>query len=437
MCHKTLLSILLFALTFSGCLTIENGFDKLPPGSWRATLDLEGFSNQPRGDEDDVQNRAFEEVSKGELPFNFELEYEEDGSITIIIKNAEERLLAENVQFGRMKYRSVDTFLIDFPVFDSYIKGTFQERVMKGKWYVNYKENYEVPFKAEYGRDFRFTTLKKKPAIDLSGKWETTFSLDDDPYGAIGEFKQSGNKLTGTFLTETGDFRFLEGTVQGNKFYLSCFDGSHAFLFEGKILEDETLIGSFRSGKHYKTTWTAKRNNEAQLGDPNELTFLKEGYDKIDFSFPTPFGEMVSISDDRYKGKVKLVQIMGTWCPNCYDETQFLTTYLSENPSDQLEVISLAFERYEDSAKAKESIQRFKEKMNVPYEILHAGSSNKKKAAESLPMLNHVLSYPTMIFIDKNDKVRKIHTGFSGPATSLFGDYKKEFEGFVAELIAE
>ena len=122
-------------------------------------------------------------------------------------------------------------------------------------------ENYAIRFKAKHGRDHRFTQLKKEPLFDISGKWETTFGIDkSEPYPAIGEFKQSGNKLTGTFLTETGDYRFLEGTVQANKMYLSVFDGSHAFLFEAKLMEDSTLIGSFRSGNHYKTLWEAKRN---------------------------------------------------------------------------------------------------------------------------------------------------------------------------------
>ena len=53
-------------------------------------------------------------------------------------------------------------------------------------------------------------------------------------------------------------------------------------------------------------------------------------------------------------------------------------------------------------------------------------------------MLNHVLSYPTTIFIDKKGVVRKIHTGFNGPATGeKYTEFKTEFEGFVGELIDE
>lgn len=82
---------------------------------------------------------------------------------------------------------------------------------------------------------------------------------DKDTTKAIGEFVQVENNLTGTFLTESGDYRYLDGTVQANKLYLSCFDGAHAFLFEGKIEADNTINGIFYSGKNYKATWSSKK----------------------------------------------------------------------------------------------------------------------------------------------------------------------------------
>ena len=75
--------------------------------------------------------------------------------------------------------------------------------------------------------------------------------------------------------------------------------------------------------------------------------------------------------------------------------------------------------------------------MNIPYEVLLAGQSDKKEAAKSLPMLNHILSYPTMIFIDKTGAVRKIHTGFSGPATSKYETFIEEFEQTIDQLSSE
>ena len=73
------------------------------------------------------------------------------------------------------------------------------------------------------------------------------------------------------------------------------------------------------------------------------------------------------------------------------------------------------------------AIQTYKDEFGIPYEILHAGHSKKSEAAKSLPMLNHILSFPTMIFIDRENKVRRIHTGFSGPATSVYKDFEVVF----------
>ena len=222
-----------------------------------------------------------------------------------------------------------------------------------------------------------------------------------------------------------------------DRLYLSCFDGAHAFLFEGKILEDKSITGSFQSGNHYKTTWVAKRNETYELEDPNNLTFLKEGADKLSFAFEDPTGKTISLTNEEYKGKVKIVQIFGTWCPNCRDETEFLQEYLKKHPNNDLKVIALAFEKHKDKAKANKVLTTYKNKFDIKYDMVHAGYSNKKEAAQALPMLNHILSYPTMIFVDRNDQVRKIHTGFNGPATSKYQEFTKEFDEFVQGLLSE
>ncbi|HRD38300.1 MAG TPA: TlpA family protein disulfide reductase, partial [Bacteroidia bacterium] len=88
-----------------------------------------------------------------------------------------------------------------------------------------------LQFEAVYNNATRFVTTAK-PKVDFTGRYEVTFNAGtSDAYKAVGIFKQSGSKVTGTFLTETGDYRYLEGAVQNSNMSLSCFDGSHAFLF--------------------------------------------------------------------------------------------------------------------------------------------------------------------------------------------------------------
>lgn len=419
------------------CLVMENKYDKIAPGPWRAILKLDGRS-VPITEEVDPSETTIEEVIQGELPFVLEVVYDENNDFYINIINGEEKIKLDNIKFGKDLQTMKDTVLIDIPIYESYIQAICEERIMEGKWVVKTRDNYEIPFVARQGQNHRFTRLRKKPITDVSGKWEVTFGLNEqEPYPAIGEFKQDGNHLTGTFLTETGDYRFLEGTVQDNKLYLSCFDGAHAFLFEAKITDENTMIGSFRSGKHYTNTWEAKRNPDANLIHPDSLTFLKEGFDKVEFAFTNPQGKSVSLADEAYQNKIKIVQIFGTWCPNCRDETLFLTEYLKKKNNPDLAVIALAFEKHRDKTKANNAIQTYKEKFGIDYEMLHAGYANKKEAAQSLPMLNHILSYPTMIFIDRKNQVRKIHTGFAGPATSEFVDFSKNFDDFVSKLLEE
>ncbi len=441
--HLALLVLLLCSMgLFHHCLVMDNQFPHLAPGLWRATLQLlpkESVSNPKGKPLPELMEYQFEEVSGGELPFFMDVQYEPDSNIVIHIINGEERIPVRDVRVFKDKASPHDSVYINFPVYDSFIRAAFEERVISGEWVVNNRGSYyAIPFAAKFGQGHRFTTLKKTPMLDLSGKWAAQFGIDsDDPWPAIGIFRQDGNQLSGTFTTETGDYRFLEGTIQDNKMYLSCFDGSHAFLFEAKINPDSTLIGSFRSGKHYRTMWKAHRDPTAQLTSPDSLTFLNEGYDKFSFLFTNPEGKVINTEDDHFRGKVKIYQILGTWCPNCRDETTFLVDYLKNNPSDDLEVVALAFEKYRDKDKANAAIKRYQKAFGMPYEIVHAGYYNKKEAAQALPMLNHVLSYPTLIFVDKNDQVRRIHTGFYGPATSEYASFQNDFDVLIKQLINE
>lgn len=433
------LFILVIVFSLNGCLVVDNPFNGLPPGPWRAVLKLDGNVKLPEDDLGffEVPEIKDEVIKTGELPFNFEVFYE-DGDLDnfrIEIINGEERIpvSSEDIIFGWDHSIGKDTLTINFPIYESYIKGIYAENIIQGYWHVKTKKNYRIPFEAKFGQNHRFAKLIEPEELNVDGKWEVTFEAETEtPYKAIGEFKQDGNKLTGTFITETGDYRFLEGTVHDQNLFLSCFDGSHAFLFEAKLMENGKLSGIFKSGKHYQCLWEGVRNPDFELRDPNTLTYLKEDYDRFDFSFTNTEGETISLDQERFKNKVKIIQVMGTWCPNCMDETNFLIDYLSKNSNDNLEVIALGFEKH-DEAKNLELLSNFKKRLNIPYEVLSAGSP--KNSAEALPMLNHIMSYPTLIFIDKNDQVRKIHTGFSGPATSEYEGFVKGFEETVEMLL--
>ena len=432
--------VLLFVAT--ACTFVQDRYPALPPGPYRAVVELEynPIIPNPRGEPlASKTNLEFDEVTEGLLPFTMDVVYENDSVFRIEMHNGEETIVVppEHIAYGRDREQGRDTIRIDFPVYDTYISAYFEEKVIEGVWVVNYRDSYRIPFKAFHGQGHRFTVLRKTPVADVSGAWAVTFGTEtDEPYPGIAEFVQDGNELRGTFRTETGDYRYLEGTVQANKLYLSVFDGSHAFLFEALIKDDGTLSGTFRSGRHYKTNWTARRDDQFELADPTALTAMREDV-PLSFSFPDADGRTVSLADERYRGKPKLIKIMGTWCPNCREQAEFLKDYLASHDTGDLEVIALAFERYgADDDRSRAAIRRYEAEMNSPWPVLLAGPSSKTAAGDALPMLDRILSYPTLLFVDRNDRVRKIYTGYNGKATSKFAEFEAGFEQTLAEIMA-
>lgn len=325
-----------------------------------------------------------------------------------------------------------DSVRFKMPLFDNEFKGVYKNDQLSGDWY-NYakSKDYKLPLIAKPMQSIPY----KKPKVNFEGKWQTTFKKGtENQYSAIAEFKQKANILTGTFLTETGDYRFLSGKIKNNNFYVSAFDGAHAFHFEGELV-DSTLNGTFYSGNHYKANFVAVRDEAASLRDANTLTYLKDGYNEIKFSFKNENGDSISLSDEQYQNKVVIVQILGTWCPNCMDESRLYSKLYKKYNSKGLEIIGLAFESSKDERRVFQNLKRYKKQMGISYEILWAGKASKKYAAEVLPMLNHVMSFPTSIFIDKDGKVQRIHTGFNGPATSKYEPYVAELEEFLGKLL--
>lgn len=371
------------------------------------------------------------EVSNGQrLPFEFTMSKNMDSGYVMKVFNAEEVITIDEFEFNG------DSIDIRMPIFEGHISGTFTDEQITGQ-FLEESKGRSVPFKATYGFSERFKT-SKDAQVNISGIWETYFNVNTEgEYPAKGIFMQNGNKVKGTFRTNTGDYRYLDGVVTGDSLKLSAFDGSHVFLFLAQVT-DSTLNGTFYSGEHTVQEFMGARNEAFELPDSNSLTYLREGYDRFNFSFPNTEGVEVSLDDPMFKNKTVLVQIMGTWCPNCLDETRFYVDYIKNNPELDVQFVGLAFEYAKTEEKAFEGIQRLKEREEVPYPILLAqyGTSNKQKANEKLPMLNHILSYPTTIYIDKNGDVRKIHTGFNGPATGdKFVEFKKEFNKTIQELV--
>lgn len=381
----------------------------LKTGSWRVVVDMQGV----------------------EMPFQMEVMPARDGEApNIYFVNADERIEAQSVsvQDGLVEVR-MDSF-------NTWLTGTVENDVWRGSLYKIKRDTTEqLPFVATHGRHYRFFELLRKPEIDVSGRWEVAFTEPDGKtYPAVGIFEQNGANVSGTFLTTTSDYRFLAGSVRGRKLYLSAYDGYHIFYFEAELTDDGRLAGDFRSGASWHETWAAERNPDAELPDVDTLTYLKEGYETFDFTFPNLDGEQVSLSDPRFEDKVVIVQIAGSWCPNCADETRFLAPWYKQNRDRGVEIVALMFEHFEEFDAAARQVRTWREQWDVTYPTLVAGTSEKTNASDALPQLNAVLAYPTTIFIGRDGKVQRIHNGFSGPATGE--RHEQEIASFNATVDA-
>ena len=418
MSPRQICSLLVTGTLFFGVVGCEQSLETTvtPPqpatGYWRATITLPG----------------------GEIETGFELSRDGDLYRASLV-NGQERVSIDEVSFADGVLR------LRFPAFNNEIQAVFADGRLSGELTLvkRFGDTQVMAFSALPGSDTGEEAYAA-PRHDLSGRWAVRFhEPDGTDTASIGEFAQRGSRLFGTFLNPNGDHRFLAGHVRGDEFQLSTFDGAHAFIFSGEIDEDGAIVDAdFWSGTSWHQKWSGERSDTVELPDAFSRTWLKPGYDTFEFSFPDQEGKTVSLADEKYRDKVVMVALAGTWCPNCNDEAAFLAPFYQEHRDEGLEIVTLLFEHFEDHDLAAAQATRFRQKHGIEYDTLIAGISSKTEASESLPALSAVLAFPTTIFIDRDGRVRSIHTGFNGPGTGEhFTRLQNQFTELVTTLLAE
>ncbi|MEY4308101.1 MAG: hypothetical protein RL422_304 [Bacteroidota bacterium] len=400
----------LFALLFAPLLSLA----QVPAaGLWRASLTTHG----------------------GELPIQFEINPgSKTGNLDIKLING-----AEKSTLGESFFRA-DSLVIPFDLYEAELVFQVTKTTEMKGFFVkkrNGKTAYRLPVSAQASSEDRFLNLL--PAtVNVSGKWMADFYSDATNHSpGVGVFEQKGNKVTGTFLRTSGDYRFLQGNVSGDSLFLSYFDGSGVNMLRAKVSGTQ-FTGRFTSGLSGVRTVDGKLDPAAALPDLKKLSFLKPGFDRLDFKLPTTSGEQISLQDDRYKNKVIVIELMGSWCPNCLDESRYLAPFYTKNKDQGVEVIGIAFENSPDIAIAGPKINNFQKKIGITYPLLFAGTAEDKTIEKVLPMLSKMNGYPTTFIIDKKCIVREIHTGFSGPGTGkYYADWISDFEHTIQSLLAE
>ncbi len=369
------------------------------------------------------------------IVFNFEV-LDSAGKKIIYIHNAAERLLVDEISYSK------DSVFIHLPFFESEFRLAYAGgNEWKGNWLKRLEKNYQVmPIRIFYNEQERFNG-SNKASEQVNGRWAIKFlKPNEEAEEMVGEFVQIGSKVTGTVLTTTGDDRYLDGIVDGDSLRLSTFDGGHALLFTACIKEDSLTGGQYFSGPRGHISWIGSRNNGASLPDDFSITKMRSGQNRLHFSFTDADGHKVSITDPRYKNKVVLVQIMGSWCPNCMDETRFLSSLFKEYRNKGVEIIGVAYERSTDFERSRKSLRSFQQRFDVQYPLLITGVSvnDSLRAKKTLPELADIVGFPTTIFVNKKGEVEKIHTGFNGPGSGAnYAEQQKEFYDIVNQLLSE
>jgi len=329
------------------------------------------------------------------------------------------------------------SFSSKMPFFNTVIDGTvLNDSTIEGKWTDMSREPlYQIPFTAK--RSYLPQAPKEKLPENLI--YSVTFSPESptDSDRAVGVFHKYDTLLYGTFLTGSGDHRFLQGYQKGDSLTLSCFDGTHLFYYKAQI-EGDSLRGKFYSGKHHSANWVGLKNANAKLSHPDSLTSLKSSSEEFKFKVRNEVGDSVQFDRSKFEGKVTIVQIFGSWCPNCTDESRFFKVLYDKYHQNGLDIVPVAFERSDDFSKAKSNVHRQFKQLGLVYPPYFGEKMGKGAAARIFSGLKDLSAYPTSIFIDKKGNVRKIHTGFYGPGTGEF--YKihtAELESFVTNLLSE
>jgi thiol-disulfide isomerase/thioredoxin len=275
------------------------------------------------------------------------------------------------------------------------------------------------------------------PAID--GLW-TIGSVNSNKGESAWRFivRQSGAEVTAAILRVDGDTGALSGTYRNGRFVVSHFSGARPLVLELTPQKD----GSLEIVRNKTEKLIAVKDGEAKLKgvaeptDPSRHSSVKDPTEPFKFAFPDITGKIVSSTDERFRGKVLIVAIGGSWCPNCHDEAPFLSELYTKYKSRGLEIVELSFEEEAQKAKGYPRLLAFNKRYGVNYTVLLAGDQGDLQ--EKVPQIHNLNSFPTTIFVGKDGLVRAVHAGFAGAVSGVFHENaKEELTATVERLLAE
>jgi thiol-disulfide isomerase/thioredoxin len=368
-----------------------------------------------------------------QIPFRFEIA-QKGNQVQGFFFEGDRKIGSSSGTFadGRLK--------LDYDILETTLEANFQGDQFAGTYRFNRSNSQPLVIRAH-----RFVPAPADAASapQVSGSWEMRrlpqeirSASDRQTWNLF--LRQSGAEVSGSILRVDGDTGFLIGRWQNGRLILSHFAGQGPLLFEAKLNADGTLIIALNRGADY----VAVRKSEARAKgvpdppDPTRYTSVKDPSVPFRFSFLGLDGKIVSNTDVQFKGKVVLLAIGGSWCPNCQDEAPFLVDLYKEFHPQGLEIVGLMFEADADPALARPRVQTFIRRYGIPYPMLLAGTPDDIN--QKIPQLVNFGAYPTTIYLGRDGRVRSVHAGFASQATGEeYVRLKGEVRGIVQRLLAE
>ena len=322
--------------------------------------------------------------------------------------------------------------VFNFDQYASKLRVSFKDGQLTGEY--RRARGGPFPFKASRAAAAA-AAATRAPAID--GIWIVSAKSNKGEVAWRFIVKQSGADVTATILRVDGDTGTLTGGWRDGQFVLSHFSGARPLLLEVTPAADGTL--TLKQNRQTELVAAREHADRARaIGEPTDPalhTSVKDPAEPFAFSFPDLNGQIVSNTDPRFRGKVVLVNISGSWCPNCHDEAPFLASLYKKYRARGLEIVTLSFEEA-DQLKDPTRLRAFIQTYGLEYTVLIPGEPDQLN--EKVPQGVNLNAFPTTFILGRDGRVRAVHAGFPSPGS---GDYyvkaEKDVTGLVERLLAE
>jgi peroxiredoxin len=337
----------------------------------------------------------------------------------------------EKITSDSGKYQN-GSLVLNFDAYAAHLEASLKDGLLEGKYVRG--ANFTAPFEAK-----RYTadnaSIANVPRI--SGDWELQTNTHFGESALLLRVRQSGAHVNAVISRVDGDTGTINGVYKNGKFVLGHFDGARPLLLEIAPAADGSLhivqngdkqLVAFRPS-------AARAKGLAPPADPAQHTHVRNPAEPLRFSFPDLAGNIVTNKDPRFRGKVVLVTVMGSWCPNCHDEAPFLESLYRKYRSRGLEIVALSFEDA-DQLPHPVQLKAFIKQYGITYTVLLAG--DRDQMAEKLPQTVNLDAAPTTFFLDRSGRVQSVHAGFAGVATGdIYTQLTQETTDKIERLLAE